>query len=139
MPEPVSANVAGLSGDFSPDDSVNSARFAGRCLEDQGVPWDLMSWSFSRKTRQAKAGPATHAGSGSLVLALGGGYQAYFKQARDGAVRDPAEMNVMTEVAQFCRARQALLPPIRCHTADRTALLDGRSLPRIATPLSLDW
>ncbi|KPK55311.1 MAG: hypothetical protein AMS22_04790 [Thiotrichales bacterium SG8_50] len=106
MPEPVSADVAGLSGDFSPDDSVNSARFAGRCLEDQGVPWDLMSWSFSRKTRKQK--PAVQLmQEAALVLALGGGYQAYFKQDRDGALRDPAEMAVMAEVARFCRKRQA--------------------------------
>jgi hypothetical protein len=106
MPEAVSANVAGLSGDFSPDDSVNSARFAGRCLEDQGVPWDLMSWSFSRKTGKQK--PAVQLmQEAALVLALGGGYQAYFKQDRDGAIRDPGEMDVMAEVARFCRARQA--------------------------------
>lgn len=106
MPEPVSAAVAGLSGDFSPDDSVNSARFAGRCLENQGVPWDLMSWSFSRKTVKQK--PAVQLmQEAAIVLAQGGGYQAYFKQARDGAVRDPSEMDVMVEVARFCRARQA--------------------------------
>ena len=64
MPEPVTAGVAALSGDFSPDDSVNSARFAGRCLENQGRPWDLMSWSFSRKTRQAEAGRPVDAGGG---------------------------------------------------------------------------
>jgi hypothetical protein len=106
MPEPVSADVAALSGDFSPDDSVNSARFAGRCLEDQGMPWDLMSWSFSRETRRQK--PAVQLmQEAAVVLAMGGGYQAYFKQDRDGAVRDLAEMDVMAEVAQFCRDRQA--------------------------------
>jgi hypothetical protein len=106
MPEAVSADVASLSGDFSPDDSVNSARFAGRCLEDQGVPWDLMSWSFSRKTRKQK--PAVQLmQEAAVVLALGGGYQAYFKQDRDGAVRDLTEMDVMAEVARFCRKRQA--------------------------------
>lgn len=106
MPEPVSAGVAGLSGDFAPDDSVNSARFAGRCLENQGLPWDLMSWSFSRKTRKQK--PAVQLmQEAAVVLALGGGYQAYFKQDRDGAVRDLADMDVMAEVARFCRARQA--------------------------------
>ena len=106
MPEAVSADVAGLSGDFSPDDSVNSARFAGRCLENQSVPWDLMSWSFSRKTGKQK--PAVQLmQEASLVLALGGGYQAYFKQDRDGALRNPAEMDVMAEVARFCRDRQA--------------------------------
>lgn len=109
MPEPVSARVAGLSGDFSPDDSINSARFAGRCLENQGVPWDLMSWSFSRKTRKQK--PAVQLmQEAAVVLAMGGGYQAYFKQDRDGAVRDLAEMEVMARVAEFCRARQAF-----CH------------------------
>jgi len=109
MPEAVSANVAGLSGDFAPDDSVNSARFAGRCLEDQGVPWDLMSWSFSRKTRKQK--PAVQLmQEAAVVLAMGGGYQAYFKQDRDGAIRNPAEMDVMAQVARFCRARQA-----HCH------------------------
>ena len=106
MPEAVSAGVVGLSGDFSPDDSVNSARFAGRCLEDQGLPWDLMSWSFSRETRKQK--PAIQLmQEAALVLAMGGGYQAYFKQDRDGALRNPAEMDVMAEVARFCRARQA--------------------------------
>ena len=106
MPEAVSADVAGLSGDFSPDDSLNSARFAGRCLEDQSVAWDLMSWSFSRRTRKQK--PAVQLmQEASLVLALGGGYQAYFKQDRDGAIRNPAEMDVMAEVARFCRERQA--------------------------------
>ncbi len=109
MPEAVSANVAGLSGDFSPDDSVNSARFAGRCLENQGVPWDLMSWSFSRKTGKQK--PAVQLmQEAAIVLAMGGGYQAYFKQDRDGALRNPAEMDVMAEVARFCRARQAFCP-----------------------------
>jgi hypothetical protein len=106
MPEAVSASVAGLSGDFAPDDSVNSARFSGRCLEDQGVPWDLMSWSFSRKTGLQK--PAVQLmQEAAVVLALGGGYQAYFKQDRDGAIRDPAEMDVMAEVAKFCRDRQS--------------------------------
>ncbi|MGI6417299.1 MAG: alpha-amylase family protein [Thermoguttaceae bacterium] len=108
MPEPVSAGVAALSGDFSPDNSVNSARFSGRCLENQPVAWDLMSWSFGRKTRSQK--PAAQLmQEAAVVLALGGGYQAYFKQDRDGAIR-PAEMDTMAEVARFCRQRQAF-----CH------------------------
>jgi len=109
MPEKVSAGVASLSGDFAPDDSVNSARFSGRCFEDQGLPWDLMSWSFSRKTRKQK--PAVQLQQeAAVVLALGGGYQAYFKQDREGAIRNPAELDVMAEVARFCRERQA-----HCH------------------------
>jgi hypothetical protein len=47
----------------------------------------------------------------AVVLALGGGFQAYFKQKRDGSIF-PEQMPVMAEVAKFCRARQAL-----CHHA----------------------
>ena len=104
MPEPVSADVAALSGDFAPDNSVNSARFSGRCLENQAHPWDLMSWSFSRKTRNQK--PAVQLmQEAAVVLALGGGYQAYFKQDRDGAIW-PEQMDTMAAVATFCRQRQ---------------------------------
>jgi hypothetical protein len=108
MPEPVSANVAALSGDFSPQDSVNSARFSGRCLENQGKAWDLMSWSFTLKPRQQK--PAIQLmQEAAVVLSLGGGYQAYFTQNRDGSVRTD-ELDVMAQVAQFCRKHQAF-----CH------------------------
>ncbi len=47
-----------------------------------------------------------------MVLALGGGFQAYFKQKRDGSIYDE-QMPVMAEVAKFCRARQAI-----CHHAE---------------------
>ncbi len=108
MPEPVSAGVAALSGDFSPQDSVNSARFSSRCLENQGRSWDLMSWSFNTEPRQQK--PAIQLmQEAAVVLSLGGGYQAYFTQNRDGSVRT-AEMEAMAEVARFCRKYQAF-----CH------------------------
>ena len=108
MPEQVSANVTVLSGDFRSSNSVNSARFGGRCLEDQGLPWDLMSWSFTGNPRVQK--PAVHLmQEAAVVLAMGGGYQAYFKQERDGSVKTE-QMDVMAEVARFCRSRQAF-----CH------------------------
>jgi hypothetical protein len=114
MPEPVSAPVDFLSGDYAPDDSVNSARLSGRFLTRQGVPWDLMAWSFSRnKTpdgRNQKTAVQLQR-EAAVVLALGGGFQAYFKQKRDGSVYDE-RVPVMAEVAEFCRARQAL-----CHRA----------------------
>jgi len=136
MPEPVSADVCGLSGDFAPDDSINSARFAGRCLEDQGVPWDLMSWSFSRKTRKQK--PAAQLmQEAAVVLALGGGYQAYFKQDRDGAIRNPEEMDVMAAVARFCRLRQEY-----CHRSvavPQIALLYSTAGHYRASPRLFHW
>lgn len=112
MPEPVSAPVDFLSGDFNPENSVNSARFAGRYLVRQGKPWDLMAWSFATKPERKPKSAVQLQREAAVVLALGGGFQAYFTQNRDGSVR-PADMALMAEVAKFCRARQAL-----CHRAE---------------------
>ena len=126
MPEPVSAPVAFLSGDFSPQNSVNSARFSARCLANQGQPWDLMAWSFAN----VQTGPRQQKSAlqlkreAALVLAQGGGFQAYFTQRRDGSV-DLAKLDAMAEVAGFCRERQAL-----CHRAvvvPQVALLYSRA------------
>ncbi len=114
MPEPVSAPVDFLSGDYAPDDSVNSARLSGRYLTRQGVPWDLMAWSFSRGKSKDGRNEKTAVQlqrEAAVVLALGGGFQAYFTQKRDGSIREE-RVPVMAEVAKFCRARQTL-----CHHA----------------------
>ncbi|MBI5685442.1 MAG: hypothetical protein HZC54_10195 [Verrucomicrobia bacterium] len=111
MAEPVSAPVDFLSGDYSPQDSVNSARLSARYLARQGKPWDLMAWSFSTKPTRAQKTAVQLQREAAVVLAMGGGFQAYFTQNRDGSVR-LNEMPVMAEVAKFCRARQAV-----CHHA----------------------
>jgi hypothetical protein len=107
MPESVTVDVDYISGDFSAMDSVNTARLEGRCMVHQGKPWDLMAWSFtwtdghfSTKTVAQLQREA------AVVLALGGGFQAYFPQRRDGSVR-LWQMKLMEAVAPFCRARQA--------------------------------
>ncbi len=128
MAEPVSAPLDFLSGDYSPDNSVNSARLSARYLVRQGMPWDLMAWSFSRSkdkngvTLQKSAPQLSR--EAAVVVALGGGFQAYFKQKRDGSV-NLEQMPVMGEVAKFCRARQKL-----CHHSE--------PVPQIALLLSTD-
>ncbi len=106
MPEPVSAPLDWLSGDYDKDDSVNSARFSARYLARQGKPWDLMAWSFSgpKHGRSVKSVPQLQR-EAACVLSLGGGFQAYFKQRRDASVQLD-QMPLMAEVASFCRARQ---------------------------------
>ena len=106
MAEPVSVALDFLSGDYSPNNSVNSARYAGRYLAWQGVPWDLMAWSFSYNPLPREQKPAVQLKrEAAIILALGGGFQAYYTQNRDGSVRLD-EMKVMAEVAQFARERQ---------------------------------
>ncbi|MBL9167160.1 MAG: hypothetical protein JNN07_05430 [Verrucomicrobiales bacterium] len=122
MAEPVSVPVDFLSGDYSPEDSVNSARLSGRYLVRQGKPWDLMAWSFGTKPKHQQKTSVQLQREAAVVVALGGGFQAYFTQNRDGSVR-LEEIPAMGEVAQFCRARQAL-----CHRS--------QPVPQVAVLLS---
>jgi len=75
-----------------------------------------MAWSFSRKKtpdgRNQKTAVQLQR-EAAVVLAVGGGFQAYFKQKRDGSVYEE-RLPVMAEVAKFCRARQAI-----CHRASQ--------------------
>ena len=71
MPEPVCAPVDFLSGDYSPQDSVNSARIAGRFLTRQGTPWDLMAWSFSTHPERRQKTAVQLQREAAVVLALG--------------------------------------------------------------------
>lgn len=112
MPEKVSAPSDFLSGDYNPQDSVNSARLAGRYLTRQGKPWDLMAWSFSTVPGREQKSAVQLTREAAVVVALGGGFQAYFKQKRDGSIFDE-QMPAMAEVAKFCRARQAV-----CHHSE---------------------
>jgi hypothetical protein len=123
MPEPVSVALDFLSGDYSPNNSVNSARYSGRYLVHQGIPWDLMAWSFSLNPRHQKTAVQLKR-EAAVVLALGGGFQAYFTQNRDGSVRLD-ELDVMAEVAEFARARQPY-----CH--------HSQQIPQIALLFSLE-
>ena len=114
MPGPVDVDVDYLSGDYSMQDSVNTARLEARCIRPQGLPWDLMAWSFCRRWAEkcncTKSVPQLQQ-EAAVVLAQGGGFQAYFKQNRDGSIEE-WPMTVMAEVAKFCRARQRF-----CHRA----------------------
>lgn len=125
MPDPVTANVDFISGDYALNNSLNSARLEARCMALQGKPWDLMAWSFAsrwdEKMWTTKTVPQLQQ-EAALVLALGGGFQAYFTQKRDGSV--PLwTMKLMAETARFCRARQDA-----CHKA--------QSVPQVALLLS---
>jgi len=109
MPEAVGAPVDWISGDFSPEDSVNSARFSGRYLAHQGKPWDLMAWSFTttgeRRNGSRQKSAVQLEREAAVVLAQGGGFQPYYNQRRDGSVPEE-HLPVIAEVAKFCRARQ---------------------------------
>jgi len=141
MPEPVTIDVDFISGDYSSTNSVNSARSYGRSMVYQGKPWDLMAWSFARKSDErgsncTKSIPQLKQ-EAAIVLALGGGFQAYFKQKRDGSIY-PWQMKLMEEVAKFCRERQSV-----CHRAQPVPqiglIFSGKAFYRVNTKLFAAW
>ena len=128
MPEPVCAGVDFLSGDYTHQDSINTARFEGRCLTRQGKPWDLMAWGFSGEF----PGDAVFSMKSTVqlmqeaaqVIALGGGFQIYLGQKGDGSI-NLWQLDTLRQVAEFVRARQEF-----CHravTVPQIALLNSGS------------
>ncbi len=106
MSEPVSAPVDFLSGDYSSTNSLNSARVAARYLAWQGVPWDLMAWSFALTDGAHLQKPSIQLiREAAVTLSQGGGFQAYYTQNRDGSL-NLDKLKSMADVAVFARARQ---------------------------------
>ena len=116
IPRPVSAEVDFLSGDLTPVNSVYSAAFEARCLSAQALtyhePWDLMSWSFTmdwdRSGLQTTKSVVQLSQEAAEVIVMGGGFQAYFTQNRDGSIK-PWQIQTMKGIATFMRARQPFL------------------------------
>lgn len=109
MPERVDINVDFLSGDTEPLNGANQSAFQARCLAPQGKPWDLMSWSFGYGWEDQVKSPknATQlAQEAAQVISMGGGYQAYWTQNRDGSL-PTFSYRTMSELAKFCHQRQA--------------------------------
>jgi hypothetical protein len=111
-PRPIRAPLDFISGDYSAQDSVNTARFEARYITSTGMPWDLMAWGFSwwgdRSTHHRTHKPAVQLQQeAAIVLAQGGGFQVYYQPTRAGWF-DPQLVGVLGEVADFCRERQAV-------------------------------
>ncbi len=109
MPEPVSIPVDFISGDFSPLNSMNSARLEGRFIRNQGKPWDLMTWGFSwfynEPGSQSVKSPVQIERELATVMSLGGGVQIYLSQKRDGSVYEWT-LPLLAKASGFVRARQ---------------------------------
>ncbi len=109
MPEEVSANVDFLSGDLNPENSLHSARYAARALAQQNKPWDLMSWNFrwnvANKSCCVPKHPTQILQEAAAVIAMGGAYQNYIMQFKDGSP-NMYEIANMTALSDFVRARQ---------------------------------
>ncbi len=107
MPEPVDVPVDYLSGDVAGTNSLYSSAFESRCLARQGKPWDLMSWSFAWKNNsKATKSIVQLEQEAAEVLAMGGGFQTYWQQNRDGSP-EPYQFRKMQQIIAFCKERKA--------------------------------
>jgi len=124
-PEPVSADVDYISGDYPLNDSVNMARYEARCICGQGKPWDLMAWGFGGSFHEHVFTTKTAVQlqqEAASTIALGGGFQVYYTMNPDGSLK-LWEMDVMAEVAKFCRAREEVC--FRSEAVPQIALLSN--------------
>lgn len=112
VPEDTSIPLDFISGDYSPNDSVNSARFEGRCIAGQHKPWDLMAWGFSTEKGQHCVKEYEQlCQEAAAVISIGGGFQFYNRQLV-GTIQKWA-IPMWAKLADFCRERQQL-----CHKAE---------------------
>lgn len=109
MPEKICANVDFLSGDLSPANCVNSARYAGRMLAQQNKTWDLMSWNFRLSVYNTFLVPPKHPvqlmQEAAAVISLGGAYQDNISQFPDGS-HNLLQIKKIAPLAEFLRQRQ---------------------------------
>lgn len=105
MPEPMPADFGldFLSGDYDPDNSINTANWNIRCLAGQGKPFDLMAWSFVRPEVPKTALQLCQ--EAASVISVGGGCQVYFRQNKDLSFQ-PSSFGIMKEVADFVIPRK---------------------------------
>lgn len=107
MPRPVDVNINFISGDFEPNNSLYSGLFESRCIAPQGKPWDLMVWSFTHDNEGCfvHKSPVQLEQAAATVLSMGGGFQIYSTQNRDGSIK-PWLFSTLKSVGDFCRERQ---------------------------------
>ena len=107
-PDDIDAGVDFVSGDLASTDSYYSSRLAGRLNARHRLPWDLMSWEFRYDWQKNSAYVTKHPvqlmQEAASVISLGGGFQVYIQQKRDGSP-DMDRVRAMKPVGDFVRAR----------------------------------
>jgi hypothetical protein len=107
MPGPVDADVDYLSGDISNDDDKN-VELEPRVFANQGKPWDLMIWGFTKDKNghgHYWKSPRYLEQKGAMIIEQGGGYQVYINQNRDASLPE-SSIPDLKRVGDFCRARE---------------------------------
>lgn len=118
MPEKPDVPIDFISGDYSPNNSVDSARVNGRFISNQGLPWDLMAWGHNSEGSWTTVNRSTkelvqHCQEAAYIISLGGGFQFYNIQYHEGATVQEWAIPVWKKTAEFVRERERF-----CHGAE---------------------
>ncbi|MEO8661667.1 MAG: hypothetical protein ABI693_24570 [Bryobacteraceae bacterium] len=142
VPERPTLAVDYISGDFLGNASISTARLDARYMGQTGKPWDLMAWGFQNSSEPGAVTPIYKPAvmlqqEASVVLAQGGGFQAYFVPTRSGWI-DDQRIETMGKVADFCRARQSF-----SHKSEPVpqvgVIFSGRTLYRTSNRMFGGW
>ena len=125
QPDPITAPIDYLSGDYTPNWGASRAAIEARMLDSRGQTWDLMVWGFTRNYTFPKfpwsMKNALHLSQEvSEVIALGGAVMIYSTPQRSGLLCG-WQHDIMAEVARFCRERKRFC--FKSQSASETAVL----------------
>ncbi len=117
-----------LSGDFTPVYGADRAALEGRFLDSRRMPWDLMSWGFTRNVYMDMEKSswvmksAVHLNQEiAEPIALGGGTMIYLSPMRDGRVSE-SEHRIISKIQKdFVQPRRKYC--FKTETASEAALL----------------
>jgi hypothetical protein len=116
---PVGSAVDYLSGDYPQHNSTDEARAEARYFASNRKPWDLLAWGFNKQGLKSATQLKQEA---AATFMQGGGWGIYYNPTRSGEIPD-AITATAAEVADFCRARQAI--SFRSTTVPQVALLQS--------------
>jgi len=154
MPQKPNVQVAFLSGDYLPSNSVNSARLNGRYLAAQNMPWDLMAWghncvgTWTTRNRNTKE-LVQHCQEAAYVMSLGGGFQFYNIQYGGGGTVQRGAIPIWEKTAKFVREREpfckgtkmypqvGIFMPEEAHEAELTNYLYAQGSPSMVASKGL--
>lgn len=124
QPEPMTAPIDYISGDFTPAWGADRAAAEGRVMDGRGMTWDLMAWGFA-KAEAAETPWATKTATHlcqeiAEIVALGGAVMIYDQPQRSGWITG-WHQDVFGEVARWCRERKELC--FGSDTASEAAIL----------------
>ena len=116
---PVGSAADYLSGDYPQHNSTNEARAEARYFASNRKPWDLLAWGFNKHGLKS---PTQLKQEAAATLMQGGAWGIYYNPTRSGQISD-AITATAGEVAEFCRARQAV--SFQSTTVPQVALLQS--------------